>query len=70
VLIEAPAADIEAVVATARATMAEASRVVLSGFEVGTDVKIVRGPERYVDEAAGELWNTVLRMAGPLDTAL
>ena len=69
VLIEAPAADIEAVVATARATMAEASRVVLCGFEIGTDVKIVRGPERYVDEAAGELWNTVLRMAGRPDTA-
>jgi len=69
VLIEAPTADIEAVVATARATMAEASRVVLSGFEVGTDVKIVRGPERYVDEAAGGLWDMVLRMAGPLDNA-
>ena len=69
VLIEAPTADIEAVVATARATMAEASRVVLSGFEIGTDVKVVRWPERYVDEAAGGLWDMVLRMAGPLDTA-
>jgi hypothetical protein len=29
---------------------AEASRVVLNGFELGTDVKIVGYPDRYMDE--------------------
>jgi len=65
VLIEGPAAEIDAVVAETRATMAEASRVVLDGFEIGTDAKIVRHPERYVDEAGAEFWDTVLRIAGP-----
>ena len=33
--------------------MAEASRVVLDGLEVGTDVEIVEWPDRYADPAAG-----------------
>ncbi len=32
-----------------RAVMAEASRVVLAGFELRTDAEIVRYPERYSD---------------------
>lgn len=56
VLIEAPASEIEAVVATAQAIMQAASRVVLSGFEVRTDAKIVKFPDRY-DEPRGEaMW--------------
>jgi len=69
VLIEAPAEEIDTVVAETRAAMAEASRVVLAGFEIGTDAKIVRWPERYVDEAGAEFWDTVLRIAGPPATA-
>ena len=44
-----------------------ASRIVLNGFEVGTDVVVVRSPDRYVDEAGGEFWNRVTRLAGPLE---
>jgi hypothetical protein len=65
VLIEGPAREIEEVVAQTRAAMAEASRVVLAGFEIGTDAKIVRWPDRYVDEAGEDFWATVLRLAGP-----
>jgi len=64
VLVEGPAADIEEVVAQTRAAMAEASRVVLAGFEIGTDAKVVRWPERYVDESGAAFWDTVLRLAG------
>ncbi|MFM7077322.1 MAG: DNA polymerase, partial [Planctomycetaceae bacterium] len=67
VLIEGPADSIDAEVEKARAIMAEASRIVLTGFEVGTDVAVVRYPDRYVDEAGVEFWNRVTRLAGPLE---
>jgi DNA polymerase I-like protein with 3'-5' exonuclease and polymerase domains len=66
VLVEGPAAEIEDVVAQTRAAMAEASRIVLAGFEIGTDAKIVRWPDRYVDESGAAFWDTVLRLAGPV----
>jgi len=68
VMVEGPAREIEEVVAQTRATMAEASRVVLDGFEIGTDAKVVRWPDRYVDEAGADFWATVLRLAGPAPT--
>ena len=68
VMVEGPSDQIEEVVAETRAAMAEASRVVLAGFEIGTDAKIVRWPDRYVDEAGADFWNTVERLAGPAPT--
>ena len=64
VLIEAPLDQINGEVVRARGIMAEASRIVLDGFEVGTDEKIVCWPERYVDEGGEEFWNTVMGFAG------
>ena len=66
VLIEAPMDTIDAGVERARAITVEASRIVLGGFEIGTDSTIVRYPDRYVDEAGEDFWNTVTRLAGPL----
>jgi DNA polymerase-1 len=66
VLIEAPLATIDAEVERARAIMAEASRIVLGGFEIGTDTDVVKYPDRYMDEAGEDFWNTVTRLAGPL----
>ena len=65
VMVEGPADQIEDVVAQTRAAMAEASRVVLRGFEIGADAKIVRWPDRYVDDAGAGFWETVMRLAGP-----
>ncbi len=65
VMVEGPADQIEDVVAQTRAAMAEASRVVLRGFEIGADAKIVRWPDRYVDDAGAAFWETVMRLAGP-----
>ena len=42
--------------------MAEASRAVLDGFELGTDAKVVRYPERYMDKRGEEMWQTVCRL--------
>ena len=66
VMVEGPADQIEDVVAKARAAMVEASQVVLRGFEIGADVKIVSWPDRYVDDAGADFWNTVMRLAGPV----
>jgi DNA polymerase I-like protein with 3'-5' exonuclease and polymerase domains len=55
-LLEAPINDLETVVQATQAAMAEASRIVLDGFEVKTDVKITRWPDRYTDKRGSALW--------------
>jgi DNA polymerase I-like protein with 3'-5' exonuclease and polymerase domains len=45
-----------------RAAMTEASRVVLGGFELGTDVHAVRFPARYVDERGRVMWHRVTEL--------
>jgi hypothetical protein len=62
VLICAPLDRLDADIAAARAAMAEASRFVLAGFELGTDVKIVRWPDRYEDPRGVEMWNRVCNL--------
>lgn len=59
VLVEGPADDIENVVVDTQAAMVEASRVVLDGFELRSDAKIVRHPERYSDPRGVRMWDTV-----------
>lgn len=66
VLIEAPTSTIDDTVREAKQIMGEASRLVLSGFEIGTDAKIVRSPDRYIDDSGSEFWNTIMRIAGPV----
>jgi DNA polymerase I len=59
VLICAPLNRLEADIAAMRAAMAEASRLVLAGFELGTDVKTVCWPDRYADPRGIEMWSRV-----------
>ncbi len=59
VLICAPLNRLDADIAGMRAAMAEASRIVLNGFELGTDVAIVRYPDRYSDKRGVKMWNEV-----------
>jgi hypothetical protein len=59
VLICAPLDRLDADIAAMRAAMAEASRFVLAGFELGTDVKVIRWPDRYADPRGTEMWNRV-----------
>ena len=47
-----------------RAAMAEASRIVLAGFELDTDVKVVRWPDRYMDSRGVEMWDRVCGLIG------
>lgn len=67
-LIEAPTDQIDEVVTATQSYMAEAGRIVLDGFEVRSDAKIVHSPDRYQDEDRGEkMWNEVFRLAAEMD---
>jgi DNA polymerase I len=59
-LIEGPVDDIDRIVTETQAIMAEASRVVLGGFDLRTDAKIVRYPDRYMDERGQKFWDEVM----------
>jgi len=58
-LIEADAKAIDDAVALTQAAMLEASRAVLSGFELRSEAKIVRYPDRYADPRGAVMWATV-----------
>jgi DNA polymerase I len=44
--------------------MAEASRAVLAGFEIATEAKVVRYPDRYMDRRGEVMWRKVMRLIG------
>jgi hypothetical protein len=62
VLISAPLDRLDADIAAMRAAMAEASKAVLGGFELGTDKKEYRWPERYADDRGTEMWSRVCNL--------
>ena len=62
VLICAPLERLDADVVRMQDAMREASRIVLAGFELGTDAKIVRYPDRYMDERGVVMWDRVLKL--------
>jgi len=61
VLICAPLDRLNQDVVRMRAAMAEASRVVLGGFELGTDALVIQYPARFMDTKRGQvMWDRVL----------
>ena len=62
VMVEGPADAIDAIVAETQAAMAEASAVILDGFRLRSDAKIVRWPDRYMDERGREFWGRVMEL--------
>jgi len=62
VLICAPLDRLDADVATMREAMAKASRIVLGGFELGTDANVVRYPDRYMDDRGSVMWDRVMKL--------
>jgi DNA polymerase-1 len=59
ILIEADSDDIDRAVSLTLELMCAASRVVLNGFELRVDRKIIRYPDRFTDERGLKMWNTV-----------
>jgi len=62
VLICAPLDRLEADIAEMQDIMREASRIVLNGFELGTDATVVRHPDRYMDERGKVMWQRVMQL--------
>jgi hypothetical protein len=65
ILVEGPADGIEAVVSGTQAVMRQASEVVLGGFPLRTDAKVVRHPDRYMDPRGRKMWETVMGLLPP-----
>ncbi len=61
-LIEAPLDELDQAITTTESLMREASSIVLDGFELGTDVKVVRYPDRYMDKRGVVMWNKVMNL--------
>jgi hypothetical protein len=60
VLIEAPLDLLDHDIGVMRGAMADASLVVLGGFEVRTEAQVVRYPDRFMDEDRGRvMWDHV-----------
>jgi DNA polymerase I-like protein with 3'-5' exonuclease and polymerase domains len=64
VLIEAPLAELEPTVEKMRAFMAAASGAVLGGPELGTDAKLIRHPDRFMDRRGETMWRAVETAVG------
>lgn len=64
VLIAAPLDRLDQDVKAMQAAMAEASSIVLGGFELRSDVTIVRYPDRYMDPRGRIMWDRVMRLIG------
>jgi DNA polymerase I len=62
ILICAPSDLLEEHVMRTQKIMAEASRIVLNGFELGSDVKLVHHPDRYMDERGVVMWDRVMKL--------
>jgi hypothetical protein len=61
IVIEAPAECIDGVIEDTRRLMAQASRIVLGGFELRTGIEKVIYPDRYRDDKrGGPMWDRVM----------
>jgi hypothetical protein len=66
-LIQADAARAGEASAALDQVMRDASRVVLRGYELGTDEQIIHANDRYYDERGEEMWNTVKKIMAKLE---
>jgi hypothetical protein len=61
-MVEGPTDAIDEIVALTQEAMAEASAIVLGGFQLRSDAKIVCWPDRYMDGRGREFWGRVMSM--------
>src|SRR5262249_55627068 len=69
VLITAPLEQLAAHTAAMQDAMREASRVVLAGFELSSDAKLVRFPDRYTDPRGTIMWERVAKLLAAAEEA-
>ncbi|MEO1610583.1 MAG: hypothetical protein AAFR90_14905 [Pseudomonadota bacterium] len=61
-LIEAPLPELESTVAQTQCLMAEASAVVLDGFELRSEARVVRYPDRLGNGRSIAFWSIVEKL--------
>jgi hypothetical protein len=61
-MVEGPADAIDGVVDQTQEAMAEASAIVLNGFRLRSDARIIQWPHRYMDERGREFWHRVMAL--------
>ena len=66
-LIEAPIAAIDDAVSTAQQAMSDASAVVLDGFRLRSEAKVILHPDRYMDDRGRHMWDAVWAELATLD---
>jgi DNA polymerase I-like protein with 3'-5' exonuclease and polymerase domains len=63
-LIAGPVDRLDEDIAAMQAAMREASGAVLGGFELGSDVKKICAPDRYMDPRGTTMWGKVMKLIG------
>jgi hypothetical protein len=66
-LIESASAEVETETERMRDAMQEASELVLPGFPLKTDAKLLRHPDRYSDPRGERMWAVVGRIVVDLE---
>jgi len=61
-LIEAATSEIESVATVMQQMMRKASRIVLGGLELRSDVEYFHAPNRYMDKRGVVMWNRVMSL--------
>jgi hypothetical protein len=69
VLICAPLPKLDTAIAAMRMAMADASKIVLGGFELRTDTMAIRFPDRFLDPRGTAMWNRVIELISQRVTA-
>ena len=69
VLIAAPLDQLDHDIERMRTAMAKASRLVLDGFELRTDVNVIRYPDRYQDPRGAVMWDRVMELVAKREAA-
>jgi hypothetical protein len=68
VLICAPLSELDTTIERMRVCMGAASRVVLNGFELRTDVQVIRYPDRFQDGRGRVMWDQVMNLIAAQQT--
>jgi hypothetical protein len=68
-LVEGSADDIENVAARTQEAMREASELVLPGFPLRTDAKVIKHPDRYQDDRGRRMWEVVWGLLEEVEAA-
>jgi hypothetical protein len=66
-LIEAPLDELDTTTEHAKSLMREASRITLGGFELGSDAKVIRYPERYSDKRGVAMWGATMKLLDEIE---